>query len=55
MFCEKRCSLKFRKFHRKTLVPESLSNKVQARSLQLYQKRGSCTGVFQEYSFQEYF
>ena len=28
MFCEKRCSLKFRKFHRKTLVPESLSNKV---------------------------
>ena len=24
MFCEKRCSLKFRKIHRKTLVPESL-------------------------------
>ena len=27
IFCEKRCSLKLRKFHRKLLVPESLSSK----------------------------
>ena len=28
--CEKRCSLKFRKFHRKTPVPESFFDKVTA-------------------------
>ena len=28
--CKKRCSLKFRKFHRKTPVPESFFDKVTA-------------------------
>ena len=39
MFWEKRCSLKFRKFDRKTPVLESLFNKVAVLSLRLYLKR----------------
>ena len=39
-FFKKRCSYKFRKIHKKTLVPES------GLSLQLYLKKDSGTDVF---------
>ena len=43
---EKRCSLKFRKFHRKTLVLGSLFNKVAGlKACNVSKKRDSTTGV----------
>ena len=45
VFCKKRYSLKFRKFHRKTPVMESLYNKV-GNLLKTLLKRDSNTDVF---------
>ena len=48
-FCEKMCSWKFHKIHRKTPVPEAFFNKVaglRAQGCKFIKKRDSDTGVF---------
>ena len=46
VFCIKKCSLRFRKIHRKHLCKSLFFNKVAGLSVYLYQKRDSDTGIF---------
>ena len=46
VFYEKKCSYKFHKYHRKTPVPEFLSDNVAGLRLATSLKRESGTGVF---------
>ena len=48
VFCEKTCSEKFRKLHRKTPVLESFLIELQAFSLQVFLKRDFNTSTLQE-------